>query len=148
MILRASLSQIVPTFFLFSFFFPGQVKLSGSFCPPGQRLFYYEPTHMLVLLLVRLPKGHMPKGARSLEVPEVWETLGKKKKKTCQETESVSKQLQVDCIRELWCVDGKCWRCAWACRVIAEKHLTQREKSEICQAHGEIKPRWHIPIGF
>lgn len=96
-----------------------------SFCPPGQRLFYYEPTHMLVLLLVRLPKGHMPKGARSLEVPELWETLGEK---TWKETESVSKQLQVYCIREM-CVDGKWQRCARACRAIVRKHLTLREKS-------------------
>lgn len=38
------------------------------------------------------------------------------------------------------CVDGKCWRCAWARRVTAGKHLTHREKSKICQAHSEIKP--------
>lgn len=31
---------------------------------------------MLVLLLVPLPNGQMPKGARSLEVQEVWETPG------------------------------------------------------------------------
>lgn len=47
-----------------------------SFSTPGQRLFYYDPTHMLVLLLARLPNGRMPKGARSLEVQEVWETPG------------------------------------------------------------------------
>lgn len=64
----------------FFFFFPRASETVReylqSFCPPGQRLFYYEPTHMLVLLLVRLPKGHMPKGAKSLEVPKVWEMLG------------------------------------------------------------------------
>lgn len=87
---------------------------------------------MLVLLLVRLPKGHMPKGARSLEVSKVWETLGEKNGKK----QSVSKQLQVYCIR----VDGKWRRCAWACRVIVGKHLTPCEKSEICQAHSEMKP--------
>lgn len=47
-----------------------------SFSTPGQRLFYYEPTHMLVLLLVPLPNGQMPKGAWSPEVQEVWETPG------------------------------------------------------------------------
>lgn len=139
------------SFLSFFFFFPRASETVReylqSFCSPGQRLFCYEPTHMLFLLLVWLPKGHMPKGARSLEVPEVWETLGRKKK-TWKERESMSKQLQVYCIRELWCVDGKCRRCARACRVITGKHLTLREKSEICQAHSEIKLWRHSRIGF
>lgn len=60
---------------------------------------------------------------------------------TWKETESVSKHLQVYCIRQIQCVAGKCQRSARACRVIARKHLTLREKSEICQAHREIKAR-------
>lgn len=46
-ILRACLSQTVPPFFLFSFFFPGQVKLSGSICrvsaPQGKDYFIMNP---------------------------------------------------------------------------------------------------------
>lgn len=83
--------------------------------------------------LVRLPNGRVPTEARSLEVPEVWETLGGKKLKF--------DWLQVYCVREnqIWWVDGK-WRCARACRARAGKHLTLREKSEISQGHAEIKP--------
>lgn len=83
---------------------------------------------------MRLPNGRRPKEARSLEVPEVWETLGGKKPRRAP--------LQVYCIREnqIWCVDGKCLRCARACRAIAGKHLTLREKIKICQAHAEIRP--------
>lgn len=112
------------------------MKLSGSICrvsaPQGKDYFVMNPRTCWTDL-VRLPNGRIPKEARSVEVPEVWETLGGKK---------LSRdQLQVCCVREnqTWWVDGK-WRCARACRARAGKHLTLREKSEISQAHAEIKP--------
>lgn len=130
-------------YFFFSFFLRASETVreyQQSFCTPGQRLFYYEPTHMLVLLLVWLPNGHMPKGARSLEVPEVWETLGGRKKR--QGKKGRAQAISYKCIaKEKYGVDGKCRRCARACRAMPWKHLTLREKSEIRRAHAGMEPR-------
>lgn len=126
-----------PSFMSFFLFFS-----QGEWNCQGVSAEFLHPRAKIILLWthahagplpVRLPNGHRPTEARSLEVPEVWETLGGKKPRR--------EQLRVYCIREnqIWCVDGKCLRCARACRAIAEKHLTLREKLEICQAHAEIR---------
>lgn len=96
----------------FSLFLSGQVKLSGSSCrvsaPQGKDYFIMKPTHMLVLLLVWLPNGPAPKGARSLEVHSVGNTGRTEKKRG-----SVRNHLQIYCITEKlkWSVEERCRTC-------------------------------------
>lgn len=96
-----------PIFFFFFSFFPLPLEASETVreccrrvsAPQGKDYFIMRPTHMLVLLLVRLPNGQTPKGARSPEVNQVWET---------EETRgSVSHQLQIYCITEK--ANLECW---------------------------------------
>lgn len=97
---------------------------------------------MLVLLLARLPNGRMPKGARSLEVQEVWETPG-----------AGDEDHGRKCEQFFYCITVKRHtneRCrsddrerdvhGHAARRRGEKHLTVREKSQISQAHAQTKP--------
>lgn len=61
-----------------------------------------------------------------------------------RETGSVSNQLHIYCITE----KSKCMkstRCARACRVIVEEHLTHREKRQICEAHTQLKSCLLLP---
>lgn len=123
----------------------GQVKLSGSSCrvsaPQGKDYFIMKPTHMLVLLLLWQPNGWAPKGARSLKVREVWETLGgmRKKKRECvQSPLNVlhKRKANLEWWGKLLEIKG---RCAWACSVVVRKHLTHREKRQNYQAHAQLK---------
>lgn len=134
----------MPDPYPFFHFLLGQVKLWRSSCtvsaPQGKDYFIMKPTHMLVLVLVWQSNGPMPKGARSLEVHEVWETPGKRRAK--QGVWAIS--CIVYCIIEKQAYEGRCWmyeikkRCVRACGVIIGKHLNHREKYWIFQAHAQL----------